>query len=373
MEDLNTPTQLQPVVSPEAATPVPGTGVALNPRLRLVATELWAAAMRDRAFATIAIGFWAGSHAIGWFVRWPGAVAADLSYAQLAITSVAIIVGLVIYERVRTRRELSPAKGYRQAWLRLRAGRLNNARLASYTLVCVLMPLVVASYTGWKVWLNVAAPFVWDSSLGALDRALHGGRNPWELLQPLFARQWMSDLIVGVYTFVWIMALQGITVWQALAAPSQHRSRFLVASTLAWPVAGNVLAAAYLSAGPWFDARSDPFSSPFLSLTDQIARIGGRTLWAQDYLYKAYESRNTWEVAAGISAMPSMHLVIATIIACFLFRYGRAMRAIAVTFVAVILIGSIGLGWHYAVDSYVGMVVGVAIWALAGRVVAKES
>jgi membrane-associated phospholipid phosphatase len=165
------------------------------------------------------------------------------------------------------------------------------------------------------------------------------------------------------------MLLQGITVWQALAAPSPRRSRFLVASALAWPLAGNLLAGSYMSAGPWFAARSDPFGSPFVGLSDVIARLGGRTMWAQDYLYSAYEGRNSWEVAAGISAMPSMHLVMATIIACFLWGRGLVGRALGLAFVVGIFVGSVVLGWHYAVDSYAGILAGMLIWLVAGQLV----
>jgi hypothetical protein len=200
-----------------------------------------------------------------------------------------------------------------------------------------------------------------------LDRSLHGGRYPWELLQPVVSIRFAAETLVLLYTFGWFFTVQGITVWQALAAPSHRRSRFLIASVLAWPLAGNLLAGAYLSAGPWFDARLDPYGSQFLALGEQIARLGGRTQWAQDYLYSAYEGRAAWEVAAGISAMPSMHLVIATIVACFLWGYGLVGRLLGVTFVLGIFVGSVVLGWHYAVDSYAGILVGMFLWLVAGQ------
>jgi hypothetical protein len=364
--DLNTPADVQAVVGGPAT---PSSAVSAEPRSAGMVGELWTAMKRDRTFATIVAGFWLGSQVFGPLVGWPGPVAAGLSYIQLAITTVAIILGLLIHERVRDGRELSPREGYRRAWRRLRSSRLSDARLASYVVVCGLMPLLVACYTGWKVWLNVSVPFAWDESLATLDRAIHGARYPWEMLQPLLNINWVTDLIVAAYTLGWIMVLQGTTVWQALAAPSLRRSQFLVASALGWPLAGNLIAGAYMSAGPWFDARSDPFGSPFLPLGEHIARIGGQTLWAQDYLFKAYESRHTGDVAAGISAMPSMHLVMATIVACFMFTYGLAPRIVAVAFVGVILVGSIVLGWHYAVDGYAGILVGILTWTVAGHIV----
>ena len=94
--------------------------------------------------------------------------------------------------------------------------------------------------------------------------------------------------VVLVYTFGWIAVLQGVTVWQAIAPPSKRRSRFLVASALAWPPAGKVLAAAYASGGPWFDARIHPYDTAFSATGAFVQSVSGRTLWAQQYLWTAY-------------------------------------------------------------------------------------
>ena len=38
-----------------------------------------------------------------------------------------------------------------------------------------------------------------------------------------------------------------------------------------------------------------------------------------------------------------------------------------VAFTAVILLGSVHLAWHYAIDGYAGVVVALAAWFVAGR------
>ena len=38
---------------------------------------------------------------------------------------------------------------------------------------------------------------------------------------------------------------------------------------------------------------------------------------------------------------------------------------------AVILVGSVHLGWHYAVDGYAGIVMAMVAWWLAGPIVAR--
>jgi hypothetical protein len=367
--ELSAPSVLRPAIPATPQSRSVEALTALDPRLARVLSELFAAVKRDRAFVAIAVTYWLGSVVVGWFVRWPGVVAAaGLGYAQVAITSATLLAGFVVFERLRARRDLPPRDAYCIAWRRLRARHLSDARVASYVVACVLIPLVVACFTGWKVWLNRTLPFAWDTSLAAVDYKLHGGHYPWELLQPFASSGILIDTLVALYTLGWFGMLHGITVWQALAVPSPRRSRFLIASALAWPVAGNLLAGAYMSAGPWFEARLHPDGSPFLALGEQIARISGRTQWAQNYLFSAYQGRNSWEVAAGISAMPSMHLVIATIIASFLWGYGIVGRMLGTLFVVSIFVGSVVLGWHYAVDGYAGIVAGLLLWSVAGQV-----
>ena len=77
--------------APDAVT----TFIAFTPRLSRVVADVSAAISRDRAFVTICLTYWIGSVIVGGFVGWPGVVAAGLSYAQVAITSVAVFIGLL--------------------------------------------------------------------------------------------------------------------------------------------------------------------------------------------------------------------------------------------------------------------------------------
>jgi membrane-associated phospholipid phosphatase len=67
----------------------------------------------------------------------------------------------------------------------------------------------------------------------------------------------------------------------------------------------------------------------------------------------------------GISAMPSMHLATTTLMACYAFQNSRALGWAMVGFLAVILVGSVALGWHYAVDGYAGIALALVCWRLA--------
>ncbi len=72
----------------------------------------------------------------------------------------------------------------------------------------------------------------------------------------------------------------------------------------------------------------------------------------------------------GVSAMPSMH--VATTILFFLLAFAAGKRRLGwflVGFSLAIFLGSVLLGWHYAVDGYLGALIAYACWKLAGRIV----
>jgi hypothetical protein len=89
------------------------------------------------------------------------------------------------------------------------------------------------------------------------------------------------------------------------------------------------------------------------------------TIETQRQLWQSY-STSAYGFGMGISAMPSMHNAIAMLYVLALWNAGRAMRIATCTFAPCIFIGSIHLGWHYALDgsrAWAGM---AAIWMGAG-------
>ena len=96
---------------------------------------------------------------------------------------------------------------------------------------------------------------------------------------------------------------------------------------------------------------------------------GGHVLNAyywQGVLWQHHATRQAG-FAMGISAMPSMHNAIAILYALTTARMARPIRIAAWSFAALIFVGSIHLGWHYAVDGIAAGLMISAIWYGAGR------
>lgn len=67
--------------------------------------------------------------------------------------------------------------------------------------------------------------------------------------------------------------------------------------------------------------------------------------------------------------MPSMHISIAILIILASIRTHRWLVRILAPFGIVMLVGSIYLGWHYAVACHVGFGATIGLWWISGRIV----
>jgi len=67
-----------------------------------------------------------------------------------------------------------------------------------------------------------------------------------------------------------------------------------------------------------------------------------------------------------ISAFPSLHVAMATLLALQAYHAGRRWFYAALALVAVILLGSVQLGWHYAVDGYFSIAATLLVWRAVG-------
>jgi len=76
---------------------------------------------------------------------------------------------------------------------------------------------------------------------------------------------------------------------------------------------------------------------------------------------------------SGISAMPSLHLGMGTLLVLAAGRLDRRLMALALVYLVFLEIGSVHLGWHYAIDGYVGIAGALAIWRALGRVLPSVS
>jgi membrane-associated phospholipid phosphatase len=66
----------------------------------------------------------------------------------------------------------------------------------------------------------------------------------------------------------------------------------------------------------------------------------------------------------GIAAFPSLHVAVVALFAIFLFHVNRWAGWTMTVYAAIIELGSVLLGWHFAVDGYAGIALVIVLYLI---------
>lgn len=238
-------------------------------------------------------------------------------------------------------------------------------RLGASLLVYVLLWLGITTFIAAKQSLLWLVPYDWDVPLSDLDARLHGGRDAWTLFQWMYGVPALIDFIDFVY-LAWAPVFLTVTYAVAYQRPSTWRTQYLIASLLTWVILGNIAAAFFGAGGPCYYAEFTGDQARFAPLFEALSGHDTRARMIQHALWAAAHSGG-WTPLAGISAMPSLHVAVATLMAIVAWSSPhRWMRGLGIAFALTIQIASVVLGWHYAIDGYVGAGLAVLIWRAVG-------
>ncbi len=132
----------------------------------------------------------------------------------------------------------------------LRNKYLTRERLLAALPVLVFMPVFFGVFTSLKTLIPVINPYGWDVAFAEWDRVLHGGVDPWQLLQPLLGYPLITAAINVTYNS-WLAVLYIVLLWQTFSTRNPRlRMQFLLTFVLAWIVLGTIAATVLSSVGP---------------------------------------------------------------------------------------------------------------------------
>jgi hypothetical protein len=291
-----------------------------------------------------------------------------LYFTVVPLMLLALLLGYPIYVLIVFR----PKRAFAEVGRRMRTELLTVDRVANALPLLVIMPAYFNSFTLIKSALPTISPYRWDAALEAADRWLHGGVAPWRLLQPLLGEPAITYTVNFGYV-LWFFVVWLVIVWQVFNNRDQRtRARFFGTMMLSWILIGGIGAYLFSSAGPCYFGRVTGLPDPYAPLMAYLQETAMHTkvfaLTAQEMLWSYYTNGNVG-LGGGISAMPSMHVAMAVLIFLVARRVHWSLGILGFLYVIVIQVGSVHLGWHYAIDGYVAGAATVAIWWAVGRVI----
>jgi hypothetical protein len=237
----------------------------------------------------------------------------------------------------------------------------------------LLFAWLMASFNAFKQMVLPLAGYRMDPLLAQADRLLFFGNDPWRVTHALlgspdatllidrFYHGWFAPMAVGIILCAWLSK-----------STYRLRTQYLLSYMGVWIGIGSLLAFLLPSAGPCFYSRLVGPSPSFDALLRSLAQVQSASgspvmsLKIQDWLMHAHDSHRL-VVGAGISAMPSVHNGLAMLFALAAFRFNRGAGWLFAGYAVLIWVGSIHLGWHYAVDGIAGDALTWGIWRISGR------
>jgi PAP2 superfamily len=281
------------------------------------------------------------------------------------------IVGTFILDRLAIRDSAGRRINGLAGWIATyHGGTVSRQRIARLAMLTFVTPIFLNTFGWWKGAIPVLHPFALDAALASVDRWLHLGRQPWEWLQPLLGRRESTHAIDVAY-WLWVLIVPCAILWQGWSRDVRTQRQFFLAFALTWMLLGSGLATLLSSAGPCFYEAVVGRPGPYADLLRYLDSVpyDRHALFArmtQDILWQNY-LRAPGNPFVRISAMPSVHIATCMLYVLAARRSGRTLTFLAGGYLLVILVGSVHLGWHYAVDGYVSMVLTPLIWLVCGR------
>lgn len=243
-----------------------------------------------------------------------------------------------------------------------------SERVGGGLILLALTPVFIDTFSSLKQALWWLVPFTWDSTLARVSEWVHGGWPAYAWIEPILTPSVLRALDTAY--ILWFLVMLAALIGCAWSVPSSRRLQALLAFTLAWVLIGTGAAALFGSVGPCYVGHLVNGPNPYAL---RLARLQGAALVApalQADLWANLQA-GEWRPYSGVSAMPSMHVAVATWVALWLWP-SRLGRCFGLVFLAVTQVASVALAWHYAIDGYVAIVLTLGVWWMCGHLARLE-
>lgn len=223
--------------------------------------------------------------------------------------------------------------------------------------ILTIVSVVATTYTWCKLFLPAFGGELWDGRLADADLTYHLGVNPNVVLVTIFANgpRWAAEAMDAYYCAFVTTMIAG-AAWFLADLDRARRVAFTVGFVVLWSV-GLWWYVAMPALGPAFvfPEIAREVESVFPAVASTQALLG------ENYrrVLLVLESPGRSILVApqyGVAAMPSLHVAAHALLFLWALLVGSRLRAVLLAMTVLTFLGSVATGWHYAVDSWAGLV-----------------
>lgn len=221
--------------------------------------------------------------------------------------------------------------------------------------------LIYASFRNLKSFVPFVNRHLWDGVLEDVDRLLFFGHEPAQLLHGWLGTGVAAHALSFIYVAWIVLVPASLVVALVWSRDARAGAWYVTAIGVDW-VLGVATYFVVPSLGPVY-ARPEQFAD--LPRTD----VTGLQELMMDERHQVLVNPFTTDAVQTIAAFASLHVGISVTMCVMaeLLRVHRGVRIFLWVFLALTVVSTVYLGWHYAVDAVGGAVIGVAAVWIAAR------
>ncbi len=242
---------------------------------------------------------------------------------------------------------------------------LNTVSIAGFAIILLLLSIFESTFASIKQAIPIIHDFSFDRFLMNLDYYFHLGHHPYHFFSFVWKYEGLLRATDRMY-MLWFVVLFTFCFWMGWTSERQLRLRFFLTAFFIWAGLGSLLGTLFSSAGPCYYVQVvSEGESPYKLLMSNLYRLHEVSpLLAVQNQIGLWDAKlaNQWLPFGGISAMPSIHVAMAVLFALVAWQRNRVLGIVFTAYALWIQVGSVILGWHYAVDGYVAAVLTVILW-----------
>lgn len=226
--------------------------------------------------------------------------------------------------------------------------------------ILILLKLVLTIYCNIKQAIPSINPFTYDDILLRSDILFHFGVNPMELCIAALGSPAVSGFFDWLYV-TWYGVKILILIIFILLQDRNLNIQFFRAYFALW-ILGGLTAVLIPSLGPIYC-----YSDWFANLNKPIATTLQHQLWSHYQQVLISPDQYKVFIYEGIAAFPSLHVGVVALFTFFLFHVHRILGILMAIYTLLIQIGSVLLGWHYAIDGYFAILLAFVLYKFSIR------